>query len=46
MAGFEKSYVLHHNKPQTKATIIRRVLSPRLFRIDATLLCEFESDKA
>ena len=28
-----------------KATITRCDLLPRLFRIDATLLCKFESDK-
>ena len=28
-----------------KATITRSDLSPRFFCIDATLLCEFESDK-
>ena len=28
-----------------KATITRCDLSPRFFCIDATLLCEFESDK-
>ena len=28
-----------------KATITRCDLSPRFFGIDATLLCEFESDK-
>ena len=29
----------------TKAAITRCDLSPRFFCIDATLLCEFESDK-
>ena len=29
----------------SKATITRCDLSPRFFCIDATLLCEFESDK-
>ena len=29
----------------TKATITQCDLSPRFFCIDATLLCEFESDK-
>ena len=29
----------------SKATITRYDLSPRFFCIDATLLCEFESDK-
>ena len=28
-----------------KATVTGCELSPRFFRIDATLLCEFESDK-
>ena len=32
-------------KIASKATITRCDLSPRLFCIDATLLCEFESDK-
>ena len=30
---------------QHKATITRCDLSPRFFCVDATLLCEFESDK-
>ena len=33
------------NQDQREATITRCDLSPRFFRIDATLLCEFESDK-
>ena len=34
-----------NNISQSKATITRCDLSPRFFCIDATLLCEFESDK-
>ena len=41
--------VLHHPKKpsadRVKATITRCDLSPRFFCADATLLCEFESDK-
>ena len=37
--------VITQKEDLPEATIIRCDLSPRFFCIDATLLCEFESDK-
>ena len=39
----DRKFVYHLSDP--KAAITRCDLSPRFFCIDATLLCEFESDK-
>ena len=41
----QQKIVLDTSRPMTKATITRCDLSARFFCIDATLLCEFESDK-
>ena len=38
-------YQLQYITKNTKAAITRCNLSPRFVCIDATLLCEFESDK-
>ena len=43
--GFSVSANLETSYFKTTATITRCDLSPRFFCTDATLLCEFESDK-
>ena len=43
--GYDYGNYQRYNTVRSRATITRCDLSPQFFCIDATLLCEFESDK-